>query len=510
MSVLIGIDIGTSSAKTAVIAAESGQVLSSAAEEYPVSQPQPGYAEQNPDNWWRATIHTVQAAISQATIDKTAIAGIGLSGQMHGTVCLGKNGEPLRPAIIWADTRSKPQCDDLMKRANPQEMARHAPGRPAAGFMASTLMWLAQNEPETLARTSAVILPKDEVRRRLTGEVATEVSDAASSWLLDVASGEWSNWLLDMCGLESRYIPPILQSQQPAGVLSREAAELLGLPAGITVIAGCADQPAQALAYGLVEPGTALVTIGTGGQVFYPLRRPQTDPQMRYYLFNHAVPERWYAAAAILAAGLSLRWLRDVLGLRERVDAYEHLSAVAGDVPPGADGLVFLPYLAGERTPHFDPQASGVFLGLRLHHQAGHLARAVMEGVTFAMAECLTLVTGLEQEANLRVIISGGAAASPIWRQIQADIYNRPLSLVTGSSQACVGAALLAGVGCGVYESIQEACSRLPQAVEQVRPDARTAAFYAERREVYQRLYGHLKDEMHTLADSGAFYKTGI
>jgi xylulokinase len=494
MSYLLGIDIGTSSVKTAVLDAESAAILHSVTEEYPVLQPQPGYAEQNPDDWWNAFIKTVRGATE--SLDKRAIVGIGLSGQMHGTVCLDLSGEPLRPAIIWADTRSKPQCDALMD--NIDEMAAHAPGRPAAGFMGPTLMWLAQHEPETLAHVGTVILPKDEVRRRLTGEIATEVSDAAASWLLDVKNGQWSDWLLRACGLERRYMPTVLQSTDVAGKLAPDAAALLGLPAGIPVIAGCADQPAQALAYGLSEPGTALVTIGTGGQVFLPLMQPEMDPHMRFYVFNHALPERWYAAAAILSAGLSLRWLRDLLGLKERADAYQHLSKLASETSPGAEGLIFLPYLAGERTPHFDPQASGVFLGLRLHHHAGHMARAVMEGVTFALSECLSLVA--DENEQLQVIISGGAAASPIWRKIQTDIFNRPLTFSAGANHACLGAALLAGVGGGVYSSIDDACSRLPQAVEQVLPDPENAAIYARQRELYRGLYDTLKTDMHRLS----------
>jgi xylulokinase len=496
MTYLLGIDIGTSSVKTAVLEAETANVIHSITREYPVLQPQPGYAEQNPDDWWNAVVQTVRAATE--SLEKNAVVGIGLSGQMHGTVCLDHTGEPMRPAIIWADTRSKPQCDVLMSRNNLDDMARHAPGRPATGFMGPTLMWLTQHEPETLRHTQAVILPKDEVRRRLTGEIATDVSDAAATWLLDVKSGQWSDWLLGACGLEKRYLPNVLNSTDVAGKLTVEAADLLGLPAGIPVIAGCADQPAQALAYGLYQPGTALVTIGTGGQVFLPLAQPQTDPQMRFYLLNHALPGRWYAAAAILSAGLSLRWLRDLLGLKERLDAYEHLSKLASEVPPGAEGLIFLPYLAGERTPHFDPQASGVFLGLRLHHHAGHMARAVMEGVTFALSECLSLVA--DDKAQLRVIISGGAAASPVWRQIQADIFNRPLTRSGGENHACIGAALLAGVGCGIYSSIGDACSRLPQAIEQILPDAENAAFYTHQRDLYQSLYDTLKTDMHRLS----------
>lgn len=503
MAYLLGIDIGTSSVKTLILDVKTGHALCSAQQEYPILQPQPGYAEQNPEDWWRAIINTVRKVVADGKIDPTAIHGIGFSGQMHGGVCLDKSARPLRPAIIWADTRSTPYCGDIRRRASTEELARHAPGAPAAGFMATTLMWLTQHEPDTIANTHTIVLPKDYIRLRMTGEIATDISDAAGTWLLDITSGQWSDWLLKLCGLERRYLPPILGSMDVAGTLLPSAAEALGLPTGIPVIAGCADQPAVCMAYGVYNPGMALTAIGTGGQVVHPLTKVRTDPLMRFHVMNHAVPQRWYALAAILSAGLSLRWLRDVLGLKNRPDAYEHLSALAGQVPPGADGLLFLPYLAGERTPHMDPQATGAFVGLRLHHDAGHVARAVMEGVTFAMSECLSLVSDLaDDEETIQVIASGGASTSPLWRQIQADIYNTPLLLSGGDSHACIGAALLAGIGCGVYSSVEDACAHVPQPRAEVWPDAARAEFYQIRGEIYRRMYGQLKDDMHRLTES--------
>lgn len=493
---LLGIDIGTSSVKTLVFEAHSGTALASATQEYPVHQPKPGHAEQNPDDWWHAAAQTVRRAVETARIAPDSIAGIGLSGQMHGVVCLNQRHEPVRPAIIWADTRSKPQVEMLLKKRD--RWAGIAPGPPAAGFMGPTLMWLHEHEPETVQQTAVILLPKDYIRLRLTGEQGTDVSDAAASWLLDVRTGQWSQALLDLCALETRYLPAVNHSTEVIGRVIPEAGQMLGVPAGIPVVAGCADQPAQALGYGLYQPGTALVTIGTGGQVFMPLTQPLPDPQTRFYVFNHAIKERWYAAAAILAAGLALRWLRNTLGLEYQPDAYAHLSELAADTPPGAEGLVFLPYLAGERTPHFDPLASGVFLGLRLHHHTGHLARAVMEGVTFALRDCLALVS--ESARPERVIISGGAVNSPVWRQIQADMFNQPVWLAKGEHHACVGAALLAGVGCGVYETMDEAARLLPQVDTPVEPDPKTADFYAARGEIYRGLYTRLRDDMHRLS----------
>jgi xylulokinase len=500
MAYLLSIDIGTSSAKTIVLEAENARTIANATHEYPILKPRLGYVEQNPEDWWQAAIVTVRQALTISQVDPTSILGIGLSGQMHGTVCLDKEGCHVRPAIIWADTRSITEIDQVTKRASSQEMALYAPGPPATGFMGLTLSWLRRHEPETLAATYQVVLPKDFVRQKLTGKIATDISDAAATWLLDINSGEWSAWLLDLCQVERRIMPPIIGSWEVAGKLNASSAQILGLPTDIPVVTGCADQSAQALGYGIVDPGIALVTIGTGGQVFLPLSAPKTDPEMRFHVLNHAVPNRWYALAAILSAGLSLRWLRDLLGLTDRTDAYAHLSELAAQTAPGADGLVFLPYLAGERTPHLDSSASGVFVGLRLQHSRGHLARAVMEGVTFALAECLSLARGLSEDDQLKIIASGGATSSPVWLQILSDIFNTPLMLTEGQNHACIGAALLAGVGCGIYSSLADACALLPQPTVRVEPVTARASFYAERFTLYRELYNHLKDDMHKLS----------
>lgn len=499
MAYLLGIDIGTTNVKTIVLEAETGRTLASADREYPISQPQPGYAEQNPDDWWTAAASTVLAALQQAGIDRQAVHAIGLCGQMHGVTSIGADGRPVRPSIIWADTRSKPQCETLLARYPAAEMSRHAPGLPAAGFMGPTLMWLAEHEPQTLEQTHVMLLPKDYVRYRLTGSFATDDTDAAGTWLFDVKTGDWSAWLAAACSADRRYLPHVGHSADAVGTLTTEAAAQLGLPSSVQVITGCADLPSQGIGHGMYQPGLALAVIGTGGQVFSPITEPRTDPQMRYYILNYPVPDTWYVQTAILSAGLSLRWLRDLLGLSQRPDAYEYLSNLAGQTPAGADGLIFLPYLAGERTPHMDPAATGLFLGLRLHHHVGHLARAVMEGVTFAMEECLSLV---EQAAGqqLETMISGGAAKSPVWRQIQADIYRRPLMLAPGANHGAVGAALIAGIGAGLYASFEDACSRLPRSTTIIEPDPATDERYAELRTLYRDLYPRLKDSMHRLS----------
>lgn len=499
MTTLLGIDIGTSSAKAAVVDAETARVLASAGREVALHTPRPGWAEQDPAGWFDAAVEASRAALAAAGVDGASVAGIGFSGQMHGTVCLDADGEPVRPAIIWADARSGPQASALRAQIDAAELLMHAPGPPVAGFMGPTWLWLREHEPRTVERTAALLLPKDAVRLRFSGEIATEVSDAASTWLLDIASGAWSGRLCEWCGVPREALPPLLRSAEAAGQLRAEVAAALGVRAGIPVAAGAADQPAQALGHGLLHPGVDSVAIGTGGQVFHPLAAPHVDPGLRMHTFNHAAPGRWYALAAILSAGLSLRWLRDLLGLASDPHAYERLSALAAGAPPGADGLVFLPHLAGERTPHMDPNASGLLLGLRLHHGPGHVARAVMEGVALALAECLDLAERMGDVEVQRIVASGGATSSAVWRQIQADVYGAPLAISEGEEHASLGAALLGGVAAGVYDSVEEACARLPEPETRIEPDRRTVALYTERRELFRGLYDQLKEEMHVL-----------
>jgi len=500
MTYLVGIDIGTSSVKSLILQAESAHTLATAICEYPIHKPHIGHAEQDPDDWWNAAAQTTRQALQESGVDPASIRAVGLSGQMHGTVCLNTAMRPVRPAIIWADSRSTAEVADLLGRASPVDLAHRAPGWPATGFMATTLMWLARHEPETLRDTQTVILPKDYVRMRMTGSLQTDTSDAASTWLLDTSTGKWSEWLLELCGLEPHYLPPVVGSAEVVGGLTPEAARDLGLLQGTPVVAGCADQPAQALGYGLADPGTALVTIGTGGQVLHPLKAPRSDPQMRAYVLNHAVPDRWYAMAAILVAGLALRWLRDTLGLTGHPDAYRHLSELAAEAPAGADGLLFVPHLLGNRSPQVGARASGAFTGLKLHHGVSHLARAVMEGVAYGMAECIAVVKGLsEEELPLQVVASGGATRSALWLQIQADVYNTPLMLVEGENHACIGAALLAGVGSGVYGSFQEACARLPQPTTAAIPNPADASRYREGFAHYQ----SIRSTLETLSGHG-------
>ncbi|MFN2278460.1 MAG: xylulokinase [Candidatus Promineifilaceae bacterium] len=490
MTHLLGIDLGTSSVKVALFEAAALPLIATAVREYPVNQPQPGYAEQDPDVWWQAVVGAVRDVLDGR--NPHDVQAIGLDGQMHGLVCLGADYRPLHPAIIWADTRAAAEAEQLA--ALRQVTSARLPGPPAAGFAAASALWLSRHRPSILEQTRVVLLPKDAIRLRLTGLPGADPSDAASTWLFDIATAAWAPEIVAYCGLRLDQMPPITPSAQVVGGLVEEAAGALGLPSGIPVVSGCADLPAQALGHRVVDPGTALVTVGSGGQAISPLAALPQEPPADLFIFQHALPGRWYVQAAILSAGLSLRWLRDLLGLAGQRDAYERLSDMASAVPPGAEGLLFLPYLAGERAPYLDARASGLFFGLRLHHQAGHLVRAVMEGVGFALKQCLELVAA---DAD-NVILSGGVTQSETWRQILADIWARPVQVPDEElPRACMGSAVLAGVGVGIYASANDALKKHAELLTTIKPQSPQQ--YTHRYEQYLRLYPLLKSEMHQL-----------
>jgi xylulokinase len=520
MSPLLGLDLGTSSIKAVLFDPQTAQTLAVAGYEYPIHRPAPDRAEQNPEEWWQATVAVVRQVITQT--GRTDVAAISFSGQMHGTVLLDRAGVPLHPAIIWADQRSAAACATLTATLGPEGYAAVTGTLPAVGFQGPTLVWLAQNEPALLAHTHRVILPKDYLRLCLTGEIATEVSDAAGTGVFDITRQRWATEILTKVGLPETLFPPVLASTAVAGQLTAQAAEALGLVAGIPVVAGCADQPAQAIGNGLIAPGRAAVTTGSGGQVFVPIQAkskelvgtkgtkgtkeslsPSVPSDPRLHVFNHAVPHMWYVLGAILSAGLSLRWLRQITGLAGAGDAYAMLSSEAATVPPGADGLLFLPYLSGERTPHMDPLARGGFIGLSSYHSRGHLARAVMEGVALALRQTLEISLGLGGQVET-IIAAGGGAESAVWRQIQADVFGLPLQQSLLSEQAGVGAALLAGVGAGVYPDLATACRDVVRYGPLTEPEPARHARYNELYAHFTQLYPLLRQEFHWLAGFSA------
>ena len=491
---LLGIDLGTSSVKC-VLTDPAGRAQAVTQREYAIDTPHPGWAEQDPQTWWQACAEATSEAVSGAADE---VGAVSFSGQMHGTVLLDAGGRPLRPAIIWADQRSARQCEQIYEIVGRDRLAAATCNPVAAGFMAASLMWLKEHEPDTLAQTSHVLLPKDYVRYRLCGTIGSEPSDAVSTLLFDTRRSEWADAIIDVLGLPRDAFPAITPSHAVVGEVTREAAEETGLRAGTPVVAGGGDQPVAAVANGAIDKGILLSTIGTGGQLLTPASQPTYDSRLRTHTFCHVVPDRWFLMGATLSAGLSLRWLRDgVLGGRERLD-YDQLSAAAADTPAGAEGLIFLPYLVGERTPHLDPLARGCFIGLTLRHGVGHLARAVMEGVAFAMRDSLEIFRELGLSFD-RVIASGGGARSALWRQIQADVYGLPVATVNVEEQAGVGAAMLAGVGVGIYRDFADAIEKVVDVTPRAEPDGDRAALYSERYSVFRNLYPTLRQTFRAL-----------
>jgi xylulokinase len=483
---LLGLDLGTSGLKC-VLVDRVGQVLGQAFRAYVPDTPRPGWAEQDPEVWVEAALSALREVIDRAGINHAAIAGLGFSGQMHSTVCLDKDGRCLRPALLWLDHRSAAQVAALREQIGTAQLADWIGNPIMPGFMLASLLWLKECEPATWERLAHVVLPKDYVRYRLTGELHTDYSDASSTALLNVRQRAWCTELLDAAGLSVDILPPLRESTDPIGQLTPRMAEFMHVSSRWPVVCGAGDQEAQAIGNGLIRPGLVSCTIGTGGQLFTPIDRYQFDPQLRLHTFCHAVPSQWHWEAATLSAGLSLRWLRDeVLGGRY---TYQEMADAAATIEPGAEGLLYLPYLAGERTPHMDPAAKGVFCGLTLRHTWKHLTRAVMEGVVFSLRDGLDLMQALGLSIE-RVIASGGGAQHPLWLQLQADILGAEVVRTETQEAAALGAALLAGMGVGLYSDFnaaRAAAVRYSPDVYQPRPAI--AARYREQATIYRKLY---------------------
>jgi xylulokinase len=498
MPYLLGIDVGTSGTKTAVFA-ETGELVASATAEYPLYQPQAGWAEQRPEDWWQGVVESVRQALQVAEakvgLEPEEIAGIGLSGQMHGAVLIDRELAVIRPALIWCDQRSAPQCEWINRRAGAAKIIQLTANPALPNFQAPKVLWVRDNEPENYARIAHVLLPKDYIRYRLTGELAAEVSDASGTLFLDVARRKWSADMLDLLEIPAAWLPEVHESPEVTGLVSAAAAAATGLARGTPVVGGGGDQAAGAVGAGIVEEGIVSSTIGTSGVVFAFTPDVKADPGGRLHSFCHAVPGKWHVMGVTQAAGGSLQWFRNNLAQAEvevarltGADPYEYLTAEAATVPPGAEGLVFLPYLMGERTPHLDPQAKGVFFGLTSRHTRAHLVRAVLEGVTFSLRDCLSLLEELRIKVS-EVRLAGGGAKSPVWRQMQADVFGRPAAMVSSAEGPAFGAALLAGVGTRLYHSVEEACRATIRTRDGNQPDPATRQAYDRAYGLYRRLY---------------------
>jgi xylulokinase len=473
MATLVGLDVGTTAVK-ALAVSETGEVLARSVVEYPLRTPRPGWAEQDPEDWWSATERAL------AELDARDMVGVGLSGQMHGLVALDSSDEVIRPAILWNDQRTGAECEEIEERVGFDRLVELTGNRALTGFTAPKLLWLRRHEPEAYERIAHVLLPKDYVRLRLTGEHAIDVADASGTLLFDVARRRWSDEVVEALELDAGWLPPALESVEVSG----ETGD------GLPVAAGAGDQPAGAVGVGAVRPGPLSIVLGTSGVVLTALDEYAHDPQGRVHAFCHAVPEAWQAMGVMLSAGGSLAWLRDVTGSGT---GFGELVAEAERWEPGAEGLTFLPYLAGERTPHADPEARAAFAGLSVRHDRGALVRAVLEGVAFGLRDSLDLVRGMGAEPE-HGRASGGGAASELWLRIAASVLELPLVRPEVEEGAAYGAALLGGVAGGVFGSAEEAVDACVRTGDQVDPEPEWVEAYASQRARFRALYPALRD----------------
>lgn len=506
MDALLGIDIGTSGTKVLAITPD-GKMLASALETYPCYVPQPLWSEQNPDDWWNATIRAVHTVMNKAGLRPVDVRAIGLSGQMHGSVFLDAGGRVIRPAILWNDQRTASECAEIEMRAGGRDALIQMVANPAmTGFTAPKILWLRNHEPKNYAKVAKVLLPKDEIRRRLTGEYATEVSDASGMLLLNVAKRQWSKTLLAALDLPESMLATVFESEDVTGRLRQTAADLLGLTTDCIVVGGAGDCAAGAIGNGIVTPGVLSTSIGTSGVMFVYSDSVKVDPMGRVHTFCHAVRGKWHQMGVNLSAGGSLQWFRNALcetdwkkAVATDVEIYDILSEEAGKATCGSQGLFFLPYLSGERTPHADPEARGAFIGLTLAHGRGEMIRSILEGVVYSMRDSLEIFEKLGVPVT-QIRASGGGSRSALWRQIQADCFGRPVVTINTEEGPAFGVALLAAVGAGYYPDIQTACAAVIRVVRETDCIAKHKAVYDRAFPEYQQLYRSLKDDFKRIA----------
>lgn len=499
MDYFLGIDVGTTGCKVVLID-EEGKLVARAVEEYPLFTPRPNWAEQNPLDWWQATLKALEKVIKAGKLSPEQIAGVGLTGQMHGSVFLDDQGEVLRPAILWCDQRTAEECREITEIIGLEKIMQINCNPVLPGFTAPKIYWLKKNEPEIYEKVSQVLLPKDYIRYCLTGDFATDVSDASGTSLFDVPGRRWSPELIQALGFRMEWFPPSFESPEITGYLKPEIVKRFGFREKVPVVAGGGDNAAGAVGTGIVEAGLVSASLGTSGVVFAFSETVKVDEKGRVHTFCHAVPGKWHVMGVMLSAGGSLRWFRDRLGLEEQVvsqllgkDPYEVLSEEAALAPPGGEGLLFLPYLTGERTPHADPFARGVFFGLTLKHRKNEMVRAVMEGVTFGMRDSFEIIR--EMGIPVREVRAiGGGARSSLWRKIQAAVYQVPLYGVEVDEGPAFGAALLASVGTGKFSSVEEACKKAVHTTYCEEPDPELSNIYEKLYSIYRDLYPALRD----------------
>ncbi|MDC1004420.1 xylulokinase [Opitutales bacterium] len=502
----IGIDIGTSSVK-ALLIDSGGRVIKTSVPEYSFQTPKPLWAEADPLDWWEATQQAIKELLLK--VQSSEIAGIGLTGQMHGMVAMNKEGSVLRPCIMWNDQRSHLECDEITERVGQKKILSITGNPVLPGFTAPKILWTQKNEPDLFALIDKVVLPKDFIRYKLTGSFFSDVSDASGTSLLDVGKRTWSQEMFDCMGWPISWMPEVTESTEVSAKISAEAATLTGLLEGTPVVAGGGDCAAQAVGSGIVEEGKVSVTLGTSGVVFAQSDEYRVEPNGKLHAFCHAVPGKWHVMGVMLSAAGSFQWYKNQFGMEEQriekeggANAYETLTKEAQQVIAGSEGLFFLPYLSGERTPHPDPYARGCFIGMSLRHQKKHHTRAVLEGVSYGLNDSLSMMKELGVNPN-EIILSGGGSRSALWKQMLADIFATPCAMVNALEGAAYGAAILAAVGVGGFGTVQEACSSFIQKIETVDPGPNLET-YKRNYPIYKSLYPTLKAQFAKIAESNA------
>ncbi|MGD0610399.1 MAG: xylulokinase [Anaerolineales bacterium] len=495
MSFFLGIDVSTTATKALVID-EKGTLVAVASSLHTLQTPNPLWSEQDPQEWWGAASMSIRKVLAEAGIRGERVSAVGLTGQMHGLVLLGETGQVLRPAILWNDGRTQAQCDEIHRRVGRERLIQITGNVALTGFTAPKILWVQQHEPSVFRKVCHVLLPKDYVRYRLTGEYAMDKADGSGTILFDLKARTWSPEILSILGIDPGWMPPTYEGPEFTGKVSVEAAEATGLKAGTPVAAGGGDQAAQAVGVGAVEPGIVALTVGTSGVVFATTPSALIEPEGRLHAFCHAVPGMWHFMGVMLSAAGSLQWYRDTLASGM---SFDDLLMEAGTVPPGSEGLQFLPYLSGERTPHPDPLARGAWVGLTVRHGRGHMTRALLEGVAYGLKDSFTLIrnAGLGEVRQVRG--SGGGMKGALWRQVLASVLGAELVTVNTIEGAAFGAALLAGVGAGAWTDVPAACKALVKVTGSVQPDPTQVEAYRAGYLVYRDLYPALRDIFHAM-----------
>jgi xylulokinase len=497
MSIFIGIDSSTTATK-ALLMDEQGDVLGVASSEYTYETPHPLWSEQDPSLWWLGTVQSIRAVLQKTGVNAAQVKGIGLTGQMHGLVLLDENGDVLRPAILWNDQRTASQCDAIRLKLGRERLIQITGNDALTGFTAPKILWVQEHEPEIWKRTHHILLPKDYVRYKLTGAFGMDKADGAGTILFDLAKRNWSAEVLSALEIPAEYLPPTFEGTDITGGLSASVAQELGLPAGIPVFGGGGDQAASAVGTGAVRAGVVSVSLGTSGVVFAATDAPVIEPNGRLHAFCHSVPNKWHLMGVMLSAAGSLRWHRDTFAPNT---TYDDLLEPAAQISAGSNGLFFLPYLTGERTPHPDPLARGAFIGLTVRHSLPHLTRSVLEGVSFGLRDSFELMKSAGLENITQVRVTGGGARSPLWRQILADVLQAEVVTVNTTEGAAYGAALLAATGAGVFPSVESACDASVKITGNTQPDPVEAGMYQKSYQLYRELYPALKDSFKKMGD---------